>query len=346
MNHNGPLLILALATFAACKFPYPPDLSSDGRTSDAGDTDTQTGDSGQPVAPTIAFTSDRSGNDDIYVAHLGDSMPANLTNTPAADTTPLWSPSGSHLAFLSNRSGKIELYVVRADGTGIVNISKGLAYSFDWSPDGTRLVFDSNRTGSNELFRGTIDGAMPTQLTTLGGSNPRWSPDGLRLVFANAGGLFVANADGVGANRVSMGTDSSPAWNPASTKVSFSRRITFVNNDVFVVGADGANTLNVTHSTDTTAYRPSWSPDGTRIAVLGGTDVNSDIYVVGGNGDGLTNVSMTAGYDADQRWSPDGAVISFTTAGEILLVPSVGGPSTNLTMDPSVDRQAAWRPSP
>ncbi len=46
----------------------------------------------------------------------------NLTNNPASDGLPTWSPDGSRIAFVSDRDGNDEIYVMNADGTGPVNL--------------------------------------------------------------------------------------------------------------------------------------------------------------------------------------------------------------------------------
>ena len=53
------------------------------------------GDGGQPGAPAtgkIAFTSGRDGNEEIYVMNADGSGQTRLTDDPAADTFPAWSP--------------------------------------------------------------------------------------------------------------------------------------------------------------------------------------------------------------------------------------------------------------
>jgi Tol biopolymer transport system component len=42
----------------------------------------------------------------------------NLTNNPAADDVPSWSPDGRRIAFASDRDGNREIYVMNADGSG------------------------------------------------------------------------------------------------------------------------------------------------------------------------------------------------------------------------------------
>ncbi|MCJ7509611.1 MAG: hypothetical protein MUP14_01810, partial [Dehalococcoidia bacterium] len=47
---------------------------------------------GAPAAGKIAFQSNRDGNDEVYVMNADGSGQINLTNNPAADAFPAWSP--------------------------------------------------------------------------------------------------------------------------------------------------------------------------------------------------------------------------------------------------------------
>ena len=62
----------------------------------------------------IAFTSNRDGNEEIYVIEVDN--PDNLmrlTYHPAADRNPVWSPDGQYVAFLSFRDRNAEIYLAR-----------------------------------------------------------------------------------------------------------------------------------------------------------------------------------------------------------------------------------------
>lgn len=61
---------------------------------------------------------------------------ARLTNDPAGDTDPAWSPDGAPLAFVSYRDGNAEIYVMNADGSGQTNLTNSQANDWDpaWSP--------------------------------------------------------------------------------------------------------------------------------------------------------------------------------------------------------------------
>src|SRR6185503_13314557 len=71
----------------------------------------------------IAFTSNRDGNDEIYVMNADGTGVVRLTNDPAIDQQPAWSPDGSRIAFVSNRGGKFDTYLMNADGTGVTRLT-------------------------------------------------------------------------------------------------------------------------------------------------------------------------------------------------------------------------------
>ena len=53
---------------------------------------TLTATAGAPAAAKIAFESDRDGNYEVYVMNADGSGQTNLTNNPAMDASPTWSP--------------------------------------------------------------------------------------------------------------------------------------------------------------------------------------------------------------------------------------------------------------
>ncbi len=162
MNRTPIIAITVItALLAACGYTYPGDHVADGAAIDAAardaaldgrPPDATVPDSPAAAAPTIAFTSDRAGSNDILTMRVDGSLLVNLTNNAASDTTPLWSPAGDRIAFLSNRSGTSELYVMNADGSGVVDVSRGQASDAAWAPDGAKLAFTSNRSGADQII--------------------------------------------------------------------------------------------------------------------------------------------------------------------------------------------------
>jgi dipeptidyl aminopeptidase/acylaminoacyl peptidase len=81
----------------------------------------------------IAFVSDRDGNNEIYLMNSDGSDQRNLTNNPAEDMFPNWSPDGRQIAFLSARDngrkgvdGPFHLYTMDADGKNVHRLSGSL----------------------------------------------------------------------------------------------------------------------------------------------------------------------------------------------------------------------------
>lgn len=65
----------------------------------------------------IAFVSERDGNAEIYVVNADGTGLGRLTNDPAEDTGPAWSPDGTGITFASDRDGNFDIYAMNADGT-------------------------------------------------------------------------------------------------------------------------------------------------------------------------------------------------------------------------------------
>ena len=130
--------------------------------------------------PKIAFVSDRDGNDEIYVMDADGSNLTRLTNNPAIDDSPAWSPDGTKIAFVSYRDGNEEIYIVDADGSSQTRLTDNSASDCfpSWSPDGTKIAFSSDRDGNDEIYVVDADGSSQTRLTdnSADDDQPEWSP--------------------------------------------------------------------------------------------------------------------------------------------------------------------------
>ena len=71
---------------------------------------------GHPTARRIAFSSDRSGNYDVWVLDVKSRQVTQVTKHPANDFTPTWSPDGTEIAFVSKRTPSPGVYAVTPGG--------------------------------------------------------------------------------------------------------------------------------------------------------------------------------------------------------------------------------------
>jgi TolB protein len=60
---------------------------------------------------------------------------ATLTDNPAWDGKPAWSPDGTKIAFVSDRDGNGDIYVMNADGSNVIRLTnEGYNFEPSWSP--------------------------------------------------------------------------------------------------------------------------------------------------------------------------------------------------------------------
>jgi Tol biopolymer transport system component len=188
-----------------------------------------------------------------------------------------------------------------------------------------------------------------------GGGDPR--PD---LIFVSTRdgdyAIYAMDADGSREKRLTPSHDSEahdalyfqiePAYSPDGRLVAFaSRRGT--SFDLFVMNADGTGTRQLT-STRENDGRPTWSPDGERIAFQRGDP--SHLYVMAADGSSQRRLTGDAAPEAQPAWSPDGEWIAYvrrtpgTEIREIWLVRPDGSERRALTKLGAAVDAPAWSP--
>jgi TolB protein len=191
-----------------------------------------------------------------------------------------WSPDGKQVAFSTDRRGTTDIYVMNADGSRQRPLLAGTAndWAASWSPDAKRLAFVSDRDGLPQIYSFEIASGRVTRLT-----------------FTTAIGEY----DG----------DYTPRWSPGG-QIVFAREIDGASR-IFVMNADGSGAHPLVEGQGAD-YDPVWSPDGTKIAYVGGPD--DEYYVEVVNADGTGHVRLTSSQaDGTPAWSPDGTRIVFTS---------------------------------
>lgn len=207
-----------------------------------------------PDGTKIAFTSNRDGNNDIFVMNADGANPVNLTHNPGEDSFPAWSPDGTKITFTSNRDGNNEIYVMNADGSNQVNLTKSPANDFKptwYTQSGlltstSRILFTSDRNGHNQIYAMNPDGSNVVDLSknTFNDS----APD---VLFTGGKVVFASDRDG--------------------------------NQEIYVMGLDGSNPTNLTQNA-AADVQPGWSPDGKWIAFVSNRSGSNQVYVISADG--------------------------------------------------------------
>ncbi len=196
---------------------------------------------------TLAFSLRENGQEDVFAFQRGDSAPSRLTNNPADDRDPAWSPDGRTLAFVSNREGNWDLYIMDIISKEIrrITFSPGYEGSPTWSPDGLFLAFEAydNVTNNLDIYLTSVDGSgecgqTPCQVTRQSGA------------------------------------DFEPAWMPQAPDGSGGRLIAYTSiradtQDIYLLDLDNPSdesALNLTNTPSIDENYPAWSPDGQFVA--------------------------------------------------------------------------------
>jgi TolB protein len=148
-----------------------------------------------PDGNSLAFSSIRGGNIDLYAIAVDGSGEKRLTNDPAPDYAPVISPDGAWIAFYSFRGGSYVVWRMPREGGEPLRLapSGGEPYPI-WSRDG-RAVYFLDR---NDLWMVPPEGGDARKLTDLSGKRGSMAldlaTDGQYLYFTwreDAGDIWV-----------------------------------------------------------------------------------------------------------------------------------------------------------
>ena len=177
----------------------------------------------------MIFSSDRSGNPDLWIAPLPTGDVRQLTTDRTPDWAPVWSPDGQTIAFYSSRSGNRDIWTMPAGGGVATQLTRdeGMDWFPAWSADGQRVAFQSTRSGRIDVWViSATSGAEAEQVTVAGGDRPRFSPDGEWLAFTSGRDgtprIWLRSVTGGEAEPLSEPPSGGfPRWSPDGRQVYF-----------------------------------------------------------------------------------------------------------------------------
>lgn len=221
------------------------------------------------------------GNSDIYVVGL-DGRSQRVTQTPATEDLPSWSPDGRRLAFDSERFSTYHgidhrLYLVNDDASGLRALTYDQPGSTEpaWSPDGTKIAF-SDSDGTISTLRpdrsraGEVPQALREKKRPLSSESdgyPVWSRDGSRLAFVvldsdqGSRHLALVRADGTGLHHFAFAVPAllQPSWSPDGRAIALTTSVAG-RGRITIISADGSGRRVLAVRGD--SAMPSWQPSG------------------------------------------------------------------------------------
>jgi TolB protein len=247
----------------------------------------------------IVFQSTRNGNWEIYRADADGSAPVRLTNDPAVDESPCFSPDGRWVAFVrASEKAAREIFMMDAlFGADLICISRHRADDWNpaFSPKGNQLAFVSDRDDvravelherQSDIFLFSLTDSSLTRFTQGFGAKaaPCFTPDGGSLVYVNnVNGMFDIFEQRLGtASPVSLiakaGPKGGPQFSPNRKQVVyFEKRDN--NLDLFLFDRDKNSVQRLTCDPGVDAF-PTFSPDGNQIYFTSNRGGNYQIYAL------------------------------------------------------------------
>jgi len=293
-----------------------------------------------PPQAGIAFVSERDGNQELYLIQPDGRGLVRLTDNPALDADPAWSPDGRQLAFRSRRDGSSDIFVMNADGSAPRNLIGDGPDSTDdefapaWSPDGKTLALITDRfyylTGTSPYRIGSERAVHQTALMpSTGGAaemtlllasvgdqrTVTWSPDGRYLAFSATTGFGIRSPTHdinlqqydrqTGQTTLlagELGADLYPAWSHDGRWLAY-QCTPDGNAEICLLELATGSMTNLTHHPATDS-QPAWSPDDSQLVFVTDRDGNDELYLMQRDGTGLCNLTQNPARDFAPAWSP------------------------------------------
>jgi TolB protein len=258
----------------------------------------------------IAFTSDRTGQKEIWVMDYDGQNQRRITGHRSTSMSPSWSPDGESLAYTSFFNGPPGIYLAElASGRKRPIVSSGsLNTTPTFSADGQRVAFARSVDGNVEIFSTDRGGSKLRRLTHSGAidTTPSWSPTSGQIAFTSgrAGNPHIYLMDDEGSNqrRLTFEGDynDGAAWNPTGDLIAYASR----RGGRFQIAVTNVVTLGTQVVTSGAGENesPTFSPDGRKIVFVSRRTGKKQLYVMDLDG-GKVRPLTTEGNNDMPDWS-------------------------------------------
>jgi TolB protein len=328
---------------------------------------------GLPTNGLIAFDS----GGDIWLANPDGTEPRRLTDSPATEHTPIWSPDGRKLAYTVDGERTADIVVTDPDGGNLVTIARAVprdpfpSTTAPWSPDSVQFLYSARVDGRNRVFVANADGSGYREIgdPSLDAKDPAWSPDGTSIAFTGRQaavvksgvdgpdwplGVYLMAPDGTHVRALApvegfQEAFDMPMWSPdSSSVVAYAPGDNLTTSDIWVFPADGSPARNISHN-PASDWWPTWSPDG-RVAYVRQELLGQQMrpVIVEADGSGEIVIDAPPLEIRPVIWSADGAKLlayldpAAGTEAFVVIDPDAG--TSQVIPAPGADWGGGWQP--
>jgi len=276
----------------------------------------------------------QGGQRDLYTIPVSGGKPVALTDDPATDWNPIWSPDGRFIYFCSDRGGSMNIWRVAVDeNTGRRSgdyepVTAGVTQCahLSISADGRRIAFTSS-VGSMNVEKVVLDAKsasiqgepIPVSRGSGGLMGHSASPDGEWIACQPSGvqeDVILLRKDGRERRQLTNDRykDRGPVWSPEGRPIAFYSDRSG-KYEIWAVNPDGSNLTQLSRTSKSSTTAPRWSPDGKRLLFLADKDMLVIDPSKGWADQTPQVVPATDGQGHDfspDSWSPDGTSIAGT----------------------------------
>ncbi len=241
-----------------------------------------------PDGKQVAFISNMSGRNNLWLMPADGGFPVQLTISDQRQTTPAWSPDGRWIAYASDYSGdeQWDVFLVSPTNGQILNLTK-TPYIAEmdpaWSPDSRWVAYSVKpRTSSTyEIDALNVLTKAVKHLTT-----------GTPAAFSNY----------------------RPLWSPDAKWIAYTQEhATGKDSSVFVVEVATSKTANLTpHTGEQTYTAKGWSPDGTKLLITSNANGFDNAALLDVRTKQIEWLTKDKWEVSSGSFSPDGKLLAFT----------------------------------
>jgi len=238
-----------------------------------------------------------------------------LTDDPADDDCPAFSPYGRQIVFSSKRDGNYELYVMESNGNNVRRLTNTPASEIQaaFSPDGKFIVYDvynSSNWDDGDVFVMNSDGTNVRQLTASpqDDTRPDFSPDGSKIFFSSKrdGNFEIYSMDADGKNQTHLtNTEQNelfPQVSPDGEKIAYAVVVFgLFTAEIQIMNIDGSEAVTLVRP-GSVNENPMWSPDGSYTVFQSNRDGNYEVYIMDADNSNPRRLTTDYAWDGWAEW--------------------------------------------